>query len=236
MSCSISQFQPNPLLFLEFPMCLHAQACHLIQTISSRLRVLDKALQEHEPEYPGVHGLQEDGEKALSGVVRQLAGTGGSRDTNPRDLGAERMGPQRAVTQQILSHSLSNSSMPCPRLSNEDVSPHARGEPIPECSVSALALFPQQSLPTMCVITACPSNVGPALPAGAFYSCPHRDNSPTMLQVPQHIAASPALHPHPGSATQEQPEADKALTAVQCRPTKHKQTARSSLHIAAKAP
>lgn len=70
-------------------MCLHAQACHLIQTISSRLWVLDKALQEHEPEYPGVHGLQEDGEKALSGAVRESAGTGGSREANPRDLGAE---------------------------------------------------------------------------------------------------------------------------------------------------
>lgn len=148
----------------------------------------------------------------------------------------QRIGPWRAGTQQILPHSLSNSSMPCPRLSNEDVSPHARGEPIPECSVSALAPFPQPSLPAMCVITACPSNVGPALPAGAFYSCPHRDNSPTMLKVPQHIPASPALHPHPGSATQEQPEADKTLTAVQCRPTKHKQTARSSLHHSSQSP
>lgn len=99
-------------------MCLHAQACHLIQTISSRLWVLDKALQEHEPEYPGVHGLQEDGEKALSGAVRESAGTGGSREANPRDLGAE---------DRSLAHSKS-----CPTPSATAACP-AQGSPMRMC-------------------------------------------------------------------------------------------------------
>lgn len=44
--------QPNPLLFLELRMRLHAQMCHLIQTMTRRPWVLDEALQERKTRVP----------------------------------------------------------------------------------------------------------------------------------------------------------------------------------------
>lgn len=145
------------------------------------------------------HGLQEDGEKALSGLGREAAVTGGSRDGNHRHLGPGRTGPQTAGRQQGLSRCPSSSgTVPCPRLSHEWLSLHVGEQASLECSVSGPALVPSPASPPRVHSPLAQAIQGQRYLLGPFRAAPivtrrprcHRAHS--TAQQGQHHPLSPA--------------------------------------------
>lgn len=70
--------------------------------------------------------------------------------------------------------------------------PACRGRSQPRVQRLCPGPCSQPSLPSTCALTACPSNTGPAGPAGAFSSGPHCDTFPVMSPVPQRITSQPS--------------------------------------------